>query len=540
MIYHIIMSNAVISLCITVIIAIRHFFHIPPGYSRIVWIMCLILMAAVFLPDMNISVLSYTANYSHIAASGILNVAADTDFYISSYSLDFVYYIWIAGVLIGIIMLLFAMLMLIHMEKTPVYNEQFENLCAELNVKAHLYTATNIKSPISFGILNRIVIIPEREYSNQESEFIFLHELYHHKHRDAFINIILNIVSALYWFNPLVYIMANLFRLDMELYCDMCVIRKNGDSNGYGKALLYSAECRCMSMAEHFSDFKKLRKRLETIAQPVKKTSVSAKVSVFILSAVLICAGIQINTNAGVFSRITLPDNFSTLELDSYFRDKNGCFVLFDSSYSHYYIYNTDEAVKRSSPDSTYKIALTLNGLENNVISADSSTFEWDGVENPFAEWDRSHDLFSAMQYSVNWYFQRIDSFISNEERHKFLAKTGYGNQNTGWSKKAYWLENSLEISPLEQADFIRNVYNNSFGFDEKNVTAVLDSIRLSDNVYGKTGTGNVWGQNVRGWFVGAAEFPDRTFFFALEMTGKGADGITAQNTAINILNDIF
>ena len=67
-----------------------------------------------------------------------------------------------------------------------------------------------------------------------------------------------------------------------------------------------------------------------------------------------------------------------------------------------------------------------------------------------------------------------------------------------------------------------------------------MNSIRLSDNVYGKTGTGNVWGKNVRGWFVGAAEFPDRTFFFALEMTGKGADGITAQNTAINILNDIF
>lgn len=540
MIYHFLMSNIVISFFILLVLATRYFLDISPRHSRSMYIMCLVLMSAVFLPNINIPIPSYVFSHKHTNASDILYVGENADLYVTSYSLDFLYYIWLTGVFVELILLIVGIWALMRIQKIPVCNKCFETLCDELCTSAKLYKSQHIKSPVSFGIFRPVVLIPETDLSDTELKFIFLHEIYHHKHKDAFINILLNILSVLYWFNPLVHIMAEHLKLDTELYCDMCVTEKSCDRMGYGKALLHMAKFRCTPVAEHFSDFKKLQKRIEIISRPKKYSAKISKTAVFVLFLVMLLSETTINAHGSIMNRVNLPDSFNTLELDSYFGDKDGCFVLFDSSDSNYYIYNPNKASKRSSPDSTYKIAIALNGLENNVISADSSTLEWDGKKNHFDEWNRSHDLFSAMHNSVNWYFQNIDSLIDNNERRNFLLRTKYGNRNTSWNTKNYWLENSLEISPFEQANFIKNVYNNSFGFGEENINVVLDSIRLSDVLYGKTGTGNAWGQNVRGWFVGAVELSDKTLFFALEITGKNADGITAQTIAVNILNDKF
>ena len=55
--------------------------------------------------------------------------------------------------------------------------------------------------------------------------------------------------------------------------------------------------------------------------------------------------------------------------------------------------------------------------------------------------------------------------------------------------------------------------------FSASDIAAVKDALYLYDipdgAFYGKTGTGNIDGQNIRGWFVGFAETDDNTFFFA-------------------------
>lgn len=68
-----------------------------------------------------------------------------------------------------------------------------------------------------------------------------------------------------------------------------------------------------------------------------------------------------------------------------------------------------------------------------------------------------------------------------------------------------YWMESSLEISPVEQVELLIKLQNNSFGFAPENINAVKDSICLSSSdagaFYGKTGTGRVVGQDDDGWF---------------------------------------
>ncbi len=540
MIYHFLMSNVIISFFIILIALLRHFMHIPPKYCRLMWIMCLFLMAVVFIPHIDISLPTSAGISRHTATSSAVAVPSGSELYVSSYSLDFVYYIWLIGVFAGFILLFSAVLMLYLLNKTPVESERFDELCAKLGVKANLLKASHIKSPVSAGILRPEVILPYREYSAEALEFIYIHELYHHKNRDMFINLIMNIMSVIFWFNPFVHIMSGLLRLDTEMYCDECVRSESGDGAGYGRTLLQMAEYSQGFMTEHFSDYGKLKKRLEAISKPPCRNYKSYRLVLFVSVFAMLCAGMSINARGGVISRVSLPDDYVDIGLNGYFGDNEGCFVLFDSSDKNYYIYNASEAVRRSSPDSTYKIAIALNALENNVISAESSTLQPEAEEYPFPEWYGEHDLPSAMSNSVNWYFQTLDANIGDKARRNFLNNTGYGNRITGWSPKSYWLENSLEISPLEQTDFIKGVYYNSFGFDENNVNTVLNAINLGGGLYGKTGTGNVRGRNMRGWFVGLAELSDRTLFFALEMTGEGADGITARNTAVNIINDKF
>ena len=53
-------------------------------------------------------------------------------------------------------------------------------------------------------------------------------------------------------------------------------------------------------------------------------------------------------------------------------------------------------------------------------------------------------------------------------------------------------------------------LYRNDFGFQDENLRTVLDALGLfrrgDTAVYGKTGTGQLEGTNVAGWFVGFAE----------------------------------
>lgn len=65
-----------------------------------------------------------------------------------------------------------------------------------------------MESPITIGLLNPIVIIPERLYgtlSENELKSVLLHELAHLYHHDHVVGVIKRIVLAAYWWNPLAY-----------------------------------------------------------------------------------------------------------------------------------------------------------------------------------------------------------------------------------------------------------------------------------------------------------------------------------------------
>ena len=123
------------------------------------------------------------------------------------------------------------------------------------------------------------------------------------------------------------------------------------------------------------------------------------------------------------------------------------------------------------------------------------------------------------------------------------IREIGYGNENISGSPDSYWMESGLKISPIEQVKLLTDLYRNTFDFAPENIRAVKDSLRLSASpagtLYGKTGTGQVDGQNVNGWFVGFTETSDNTYFFAVNIHAESnASGSSAAEIALDVLDE--
>lgn len=79
-------------------------------------------------------------------------------------------------------------------------------------------------SPMMIGFFSSVLVLPEKEYSQEELFFILKHELIHVKRHDIYVKLLLLIANALHWWNPFIYIMQREAVVDMELSCDEKVI----------------------------------------------------------------------------------------------------------------------------------------------------------------------------------------------------------------------------------------------------------------------------------------------------------------------------
>jgi beta-lactamase regulating signal transducer with metallopeptidase domain len=124
--------------------------------------------------------------------------------------------IWMTGFLLLLLKLGYGLIFLqgFRFGLVRVADDKFDGLIRTVagafrkNRLPELYTSANVESPITIGLLNPIVIIPERLYgtlSENELKSILLHELAHIYHYDHVVGVIKRIVLAAYWWNPLAY-----------------------------------------------------------------------------------------------------------------------------------------------------------------------------------------------------------------------------------------------------------------------------------------------------------------------------------------------
>ena len=496
--------------------------------------------------------------------------------------------IWMIGIFAMIILVIKSSLRLRTLKKSalPLQNPEvhilYHRCLEEMGIHRNIpvYSTAFLKSPIIVGLLKPCIYLPihlisdytlsgkacppqsgmnygmPRGYNESDMRYMLLHELQHYKHHDAIASYLMILARVVYWFNPLVWYALKEMCNDREVACDTSVLNMLEDDayEDYGNTLINFAEKVSLTpfpfAAGLGGNMKQMKRRIINIASYEKPTFMKRLKSMiaFVLTAVLIMGFAPfISTYVADGSHYQWDfssENISYVDLSAYFGEYKGSFVLYDLENDAWSIHDMEHATLRVAPNSTYKIYDALFGLEEGIITPKNSFIVWNGETYPFEAWNADQTLQSAMNSSVNWYFQTVDEQLGASSVYNYIQEIGYGNENISGDFSTYWMESSLEISPIEQVELLTNLQNNSFGFAPENINTVKDAICLSSSdagtFYGKTGTGRVDGQDVNGWFIGYIETADNTYFFA---TNIGADsdatGGNATEITMSILSDM-
>lgn len=103
---------------------------------------------------------------------------------------------------------------------------------------------SGINTAAVYGVMKpRLLVSPSFELlSDEEKRHVLLHELAHIKRRDTLVCLLITILNVVHWFNPLVWAALSLLRGDMEVMCDVAVLKRTDDRKGYAATLLRLAE----------------------------------------------------------------------------------------------------------------------------------------------------------------------------------------------------------------------------------------------------------------------------------------------------------
>ncbi len=103
-----------------------------------------------------------------------------------------------------------------------VFCEELRKL--DLRRAPTLVVSAAVCSPMLVGVVRPMLILSERDYTDEELHLVFRHELIHYRRHDILYQLILLIFTAVHWFNPFAYILSSAASADGETACDERVL----------------------------------------------------------------------------------------------------------------------------------------------------------------------------------------------------------------------------------------------------------------------------------------------------------------------------
>lgn len=219
----------------------------------------------------------------------------------------------------------------------------------------------------------------------------------------------------------------------------------------------------------------------------------------------------------------------------------NACFILYsvdeNKIISQFNPHNYCN--ERISPDSTFKVALSLMAFNQGLINQ-KTVFKWDGIERDLPDWNQDLTPHTWLKFSSVWVSQLLSPQIGFARIKHYLAGFNYGNQDFSGDPGTHngltfaWLGSSLKISGAEQLSFLKSMLNkelpvNNNAIEQTKSNMYLGNLDNGAKYYGKTGSGR-HGRNERltnpsrlrdGWFIGFVEQGSQTYIFVSNLTDK-------------------
>lgn len=256
---------------------------------------------------------------------------------------------------------------------------------------------------------------------------------------------------------------------------------------------------------------------------------------------------------------IVMEPEITDADWSEYFNGLNGAAVVYDVSNRRYTIYNSDLALTRRSPCSTFKIISSLIALENGILVPENSTRTWSGEVFWNEDWNKDIDFREAFRTSCVWYYRQLIDDIGKDMMQEELNKLQYGNcdisdwegrLNTNNNNRAltgFWIEASLMISPKEQGEVMERIFGEDSDYSEETLNELKQVMLVSEqdgtdiSIYGKTGMGKSDGIVVDAWFTGYAESAEGKIYFCVYLgrtDGMNVSSSLAREIAIRLVSD--
>jgi beta-lactamase class D len=217
-----------------------------------------------------------------------------------------------------------------------------------------------------------------------------------------------------------------------------------------------------------------------------------------------------------------------TVDFGKHFRASGveGSILIVDLKGDRVYQHNPQGNPQRNAqpmlPASTFKILNALIALETGVVRDELAVLTWDGIERPGPGWNRDLNLKEAMRLSAVWFYQVLARRIGHGRMQEWVSRVGYGNQKIGGPADIdrFWLEGALRITPEQQVQFLRRLYQNELPFSARTMAIVKEMMVLEQTpnytLRGKTGWAGFGAQGPQvGWLVGYLEQGGSVYIFA-------------------------
>ena len=133
----------------------------------------------------------------------------------------------------GISLLFLQILHLLH-QLDPLDDIRILRIFSDILEEYHctkqilIYQVPGLSSPAISGLIHPVILLPDREYSDQDLRFIFMHELNHYLHNDLWKIFFWELVVCIYWWNPLSYMIRRLIK-DTAEYANDIRLTKDRD-----------------------------------------------------------------------------------------------------------------------------------------------------------------------------------------------------------------------------------------------------------------------------------------------------------------------
>lgn len=154
-------------------------------------------------------------------------------------SLDYtkiLFAIWLCGVIYVITKNIYKQIVFYKKIRNITYKVADDNIINSFKVEKEALSikrdievlkVDGISSPALINFFNSKIILPNKEYNENQLKWIFRHELIHYKRKDNILKFLLMIACAIHWFNPLLKHFKVYFYEQCELSCDEKVLEKS-------------------------------------------------------------------------------------------------------------------------------------------------------------------------------------------------------------------------------------------------------------------------------------------------------------------------